>query len=49
VRDAISFTNESSEWEIHKVGFQQQVKKLDKIRNENFENVFPELKAMLDE
>ena len=48
VKDAINFTNENHTWETEKQDFKNNILSIDKIRNENFSKVFPELKEMLD-
>jgi MoaA/NifB/PqqE/SkfB family radical SAM enzyme len=49
IRDAIQFTNDYDHWEQEQEKFQHHTKRRDKIRNEDFTKVFPELKELLDE
>ena len=49
IQDAIKFTNQSDNWLAERENFWHHTKRRDTIRNENFLNVFPELKRMLDE
>lgn len=45
---AIKFTNENDSWNENKKDFNNNIKHIDKIRNENFVRVFPELADMLE-
>lgn len=49
INDAIKFTNEQHTWEDIKSEFRHHTQRRDQIRNENFINIFPELKELLDE
>lgn len=49
VNDAMQFTNSSHTWNNEKSKFREHTLRRDQIRNENFIEVFPELKEMLNE
>lgn len=49
INDAIKFANSENTWNNEKCNFREHTLSRDQIRNENFVEVFPELKAMLDE
>lgn len=49
IQDSITFTNSEDTWNIQKEQFQHHTNRRDKIRNEDFVSVFPELKELLDE
>lgn len=49
LKDAISFTNEQDTWNEQKQMFTHHTLRRDKIRNEDFTKVFPELKEMVYE
>lgn len=46
---AVAFTEKYNQWEIYKTMFQNETRRLDNIRSENFTQVFPELGILLDE
>jgi sulfatase maturation enzyme AslB (radical SAM superfamily) len=48
VNDAINFANESDTWENNKELFLQHTRSIDRIRDENFWAVFPELNILRD-
>ena len=48
VRDAITFTNEKHTWEANSKNFKNNITTRDRLRNENFVEVFPELKDMYE-
>jgi hypothetical protein len=45
--DSINWVKSSDTWEEHKTLFRSEVARLDKLRNENFVDVFPELAGLL--
>lgn len=47
--DAITWVKSSDLWSTRKDKFKEEVHRLDKLRGENFGEVFPELKGLLDE
>lgn len=49
VNDSIQFANSSHTWNNEKSKFREHTLRRDQIRNENFIEVFPELKEMLNE
>jgi radical SAM protein with 4Fe4S-binding SPASM domain len=48
IRDAIEFTNEKESWQENTEEFNNNIKTRDKLRNENFVEIFPELKEMYE-
>jgi organic radical activating enzyme len=48
VSDAIPWATSKDSWEQQKVNFRNEVKRLDKIRDENFKQTFPELAILLE-
>jgi len=48
IKDAINFADESNTWEENKQTFLMHTNSTDKIRNENFVKIFPELKLLTD-
>jgi hypothetical protein len=46
VNDAINFANDNDTWEENKAQFLQHTMSIDRIRNENFWEVFPELNSL---
>jgi hypothetical protein len=46
VNDAVNFANESDTWEDNKGLFLQHTRSIDKIRDENFWKIFPELNSL---
>jgi organic radical activating enzyme len=47
--DSINWVKSSDTWEEHKTLFRSEVGRLDKVRNENFVDVFPELAGLIDD
>ena len=48
IEDAIPWAMSKDSWDQQKVQFRNEVKRLDKIRNENFKKTFPELAVLLE-
>jgi MoaA/NifB/PqqE/SkfB family radical SAM enzyme len=48
LQDAIRFTNQNDDWEKEKTNFIHHTLRRDKIRNETFTKIFPELVEMLN-
>jgi hypothetical protein len=48
IKDAIPWAMSKDSWEQQKINFRSEVKRLDKIRGENFKKTFPELAIMLE-
>jgi hypothetical protein len=48
VRDAINFTTQQDQWHEQKEQFLHHTHRRDKIRNEDFVKVFPELAGMIN-
>jgi organic radical activating enzyme len=48
ISDAIPWTMSKNSWDQQKVEFRNEVKRLDKIRGENFKKTFPELAILLE-
>ena len=44
----INWAESENTWELYRIYFQSEIKRLDSIRGENFINVFPELKTLLE-
>ena len=49
INSAINWIDASSIWEEQKAEFRRETIRVDKIRNENFSKVFPELANLLEE
>ena len=48
ITDAIPWAMSKDSWDQQKMNFRSEVKRLDKIRGENFKKTFPELSTLLD-
>lgn len=48
IQDAIAFTNNDDHWEAQREAFRHNTQRRDRIRNEDFVTVFPELKGMMN-
>ena len=48
IEDAIPWSISKDSWDQQKVHFRNEVKRLDKIRDENFKKTFPELAVLLE-
>ena len=48
ITDAIPWAMSKDSWEQQKMNFRSEVKRLDKIRDENFKQTFPELAILLE-
>lgn len=48
IQDALPWALLYNTWDQHKVAFRQETQRIDKIRGEKFEKVFPELAELLD-
>ena len=48
ISDAIPWAMSKDSWDQQKMNFRNEVKRLDKIRGENFKKTFPELSSLLD-
>jgi hypothetical protein len=48
ITDAIPWAMSKDSWEQQKMNFRNEVKRLDKIRDENFKQTFPELAMLLE-
>ena len=48
VDDSISWAMSKDSWDQQKINFRNEVKRLDKIRDENFKKTFPELAILLE-
>jgi hypothetical protein len=48
ISDAIPWAMSKDSWDQHKMQFRNEVKRLDKIRDENFKQTFPELAILLE-
>ncbi len=48
LRTSINWAESESTHELYKIHFQNEIKRLDSIRTENFVETFPELKQLLD-
>lgn len=46
--DCISWAESNNTWDKHKDKFQSEVSRLDRIRQENFIETFPELESLMD-
>jgi sulfatase maturation enzyme AslB (radical SAM superfamily) len=49
ISNAINWTISDNTWEQHKTAFREEVKRLDDLRGERFEKVFPELADLLND
>lgn len=48
ITDCISWAESKNTWDKHKDKFQSEVQRLDRIRQENFIETFPELESLMD-
>ena len=48
ISDAIPWAMSKDSWDQHKMQFRNEIKRLDKIRDENFKQTFPELAILLE-
>ena len=48
LKDALIWATLYDTWEQHRYAFRTEVKRLDKIRGEDFRKTFPELASLLD-
>jgi hypothetical protein len=48
LKKSIEWVESKDTWDTYKVMFQQEVKDIDAVRNENFLETFPELKGLFD-
>ena len=48
ISDAIPWATSKDSWDQHKMQFRNEIKRLDKIRDENFKQTFPELAILLE-
>lgn len=48
LQDALPWALMYNTWDKHKVAFKQEIKRVDKLRGEDFQKVFPELAELLD-
>jgi hypothetical protein len=48
VESAIPWVTSANTWELHRQEFRKEIKRLDKIRGEDFSKVFPELAILLE-
>ena len=48
LNDALPWALMYNTWDSHKVAFRREINRVDKLRGENFQKVFPELAGLLD-